>query len=58
MNLSGFLMKEIPKDYKSLNYKSTPIMNKDTNKIVVIISFSPFKEMSIEKYEEFENLTK
>jgi hypothetical protein len=58
MNLNGIIMKEIPQDYKSLSYKTIAIMDKDTNEIVVIISFSPFKKMSKEKYEEFEDITK
>jgi hypothetical protein len=58
MNLNGIIMKEIPKDYKSLRYGTIAIMNKDTNEIVVIISFSSFKKMSKEKYEEIEDLTK
>jgi hypothetical protein len=56
MNLDGIIMNEIPNDYKSLSYGTIAIMNKDTNEIVVIISFSPFKNMSKEKYEEFENI--
>jgi hypothetical protein len=51
-------MKEILTDNKSLSYGTIAIMNKDTNEIGVIISFSPFEKMSKEKYEEFYYLTK